>query len=261
MGIIVFIEKWQTLIGAFLGPFLAVILSGIAYFVGSKYKNQQERREAFRRTEIAITNSLSDFYAVRKQLRGFIGRLSELAISVRKINNDTAYALEEINFPSIKDIFVDKEAMYRKFRSYYLHNKLLIAYSGIESTNNIIQGLKDHFGMMVKKNEFLVALQPRPRDQQVAYAENLSNFVDAVEGFLPYIDEGIKTLTQCKVYNLKFLEKKKWFTWKHEGISLKYFKNNRALERYCKHLDCIDRIDKVIQKEVEKSIKEVEERI
>ena len=253
-------EKWQTLIGSALGPFLAIILSALGYLIGSRYQAYKERREAYRRTEIALTISLNEVYSMREKLRDFIGRVRGVSASISSVKDEATYSLEEINFPSIKPIFIEEGFPYRKFRSYYLHNKLLASYSGIESTNNIIGSLKEDFKSMVKKSELLAAMKARPRDQRTAYSENLENFARAIGGFLPYIDEGIKTLTQCKVYNLKFLEKRQIFTWKHEGIALKYFKDKKGISNYCQHLDCLDRIDKIIEKEVNESIAEAEER-
>lgn len=255
-----FIYKWQTLIGAALGPFLAVVLSAIGYLIGAKYKTYKERREAIRRTEVALTISLNDMYTTREKLEDFISRLRDLVSRIRSINDNTTYSLEEINFPSIKDIFAEKDFSYFKFKSYYLHNKLLASNSGIEATNNILKGLKDDFRTMIKKSELLTAMKARPRDQRITYAENLENFANAVEGFLPYINEGIKILTQSKIYNLKLLEKKKPFIWKHEGVAFKYFGNKEEISKYCKHLNCLDRIDRVIEEEVNNAITEAEER-
>lgn len=259
-SIIAALDKWQNLSGAALGPFLAVILSSIAYLIGSKYREHKERREAYRRTEIALTITLNEIYSTREKLRNFISRLRGLSASINSIKDETTYSLEEINFPSIKKIFVEDGFPYRRFGSYYLHNKLLESYSGIESTNNIIEGLKEDFKSMVKKSELLAGMKARPQEQRTAYAENLENFSRAISGFLPYIDEGIKILTQCKIYNLKFLNKKKMFIWKHEGITLKYFNTMADIAKYCQHLDCLDRIDKIIEKEVQESIAEAEER-
>lgn len=259
-SVIAVLDKWQTLFGAALGPFLAVILSGIAYLLGSKYREHKERREAYRRTEIALTITLNEIYSTREQLRNFISRLRGLSASISSVKDETTYSLEVINFTPVKRIFVEDGFPYRKFGSYYLHNKLLEGYSGIESTNNIIESLKEDFKSLVKKSELLAGMKARPREQRTAYAENLENFARAIEGFLPYIDKGIKTLTQCKIYNLKFLDKKRMFIWKHEGIALKYFKSKEDISKYCQHLDCLDRIDKVIEKEVQKSIAEAEER-
>ena len=53
-----FLKEWQELAGAFLGPFLAVILSGITYLIGKGVEKRRQEKEAMRRMEVAGTESV-----------------------------------------------------------------------------------------------------------------------------------------------------------------------------------------------------------
>lgn len=73
-----FLNKWQTLIGSALGPFLAVILSAIGFWIKSIIDNKKERKEFLRRIEVGITRSLDDTFKTRIKLQYFVSRLRTL---------------------------------------------------------------------------------------------------------------------------------------------------------------------------------------
>ena len=70
--------KWQALAGAWLGPFLAVILSAIGFLIKSKLDQRAERKEFLRRIEVEITSTLNDVYNAREQLKYFVGMVKKL---------------------------------------------------------------------------------------------------------------------------------------------------------------------------------------
>jgi hypothetical protein len=81
-----FLYNWQTLIGAALGPFLAVIVSLL-------FQSWRERKEAIRMVEVSITRSINDLYSTRKKLEDFSRRLRVLASDARAITDDRTYFL------------------------------------------------------------------------------------------------------------------------------------------------------------------------
>lgn len=263
-----FINKWQTLIGSTLGLFLAVIFSALGFWLKSKIEDGKERKEHLRRIEISITRSLDDTYKTRLKLQSFVTRLKALAKDIKAINDLQSFSLESINFPTIRESYRDIESPTFKVKSYYLHNMLLWIDAGIKETNETVVNLKSDFAELQRKNELHIILMrqnqnPNATLQRNEYAENLETFALAIEDFInKFIKQGIEIMTRTKIYNdhLRRKHNGRWFLWKHEGTRFKYFKDKKLQKAFTRNLDSMERIDKVIEKEVELSIKEAEDR-
>ncbi|MBU3925182.1 hypothetical protein KJ854_04570 [Patescibacteria group bacterium] len=259
------IYKWQTMIGAFLGPFLAVVLSAIVFWVKSIIENKKERKEFLRRIEISVTRSLNDACTVREQLKWFSGRVKNLAAEARAITDDKIFFLNRINFPAIAEVYRDMEMVNFKVKSYYLHNKLLWIDAGIKEMNETISNLKNDFEDLIRQNEILIAVMrsnPNPRAQRETYDRNLETFAEAINEYIPKgVQQGIRIMIQIKVYNEQIRKRYGcWFWWKHEGTKFKYFRNKIEQKEFTRNLDSLDRIDKTIQKKVEFAIAEAKKR-
>jgi len=259
--------KWQTLIGSALGPFLAVVLSAVGFWIKSAIESKNERKEFLRRIEIGITRSFDDTFKTRIKLQYFVSRLRSLITDIRAITDNCRFSLESINFPTIRDVYRDTDLPNFKVKSYYLHNKLLWTDAGIKETNETVISLKNDFAELQRKNELHIILMrqnqtPNPAQQRSEYADNLESFANAIDEFITkFMKQGVEIMTQIKIYN-EHLRKKYscWFLWKHEGTKLKYFRNKTEQRNFARNLDSLDRIDKVIQKEVEEAIKDAEDR-
>ena len=258
---ILFVYKWQTLIGSTLGPFLAIFLSLIGFFATSKYKSWTYKKESIRLVEVSITRTINDLYSTRKKLEDFIDRLRKLAKDVRATTGDKTYSLERTNFPAAREIFFNTDLPNLKFGSIYLHNQILFTDSGIKEINSWLIKMEKDFESMATKNEFLVGLSPKPsaHDQRTQYAENLEIFADAIKNFVIHIKREIKTVTQIKIYNLKLMQKRIRTIWKYESGKFKYFKTSNEKNEYKKWSNIIDRINNIIDKEVELSLADAEE--
>lgn len=250
--------------GSFLGPFLAVILSAIGFWLKSKIEGRKERKELLRCIEVSITRTLNDTYTIREQLRRFLEMVRRLEADARAITNPRMFFLERINFPAIREVYRDMEMPNFKVKSYYLHNKVLFVDAGAKEINETIAMLKNDFEGLIRQNEMLVALMrnnPNPPAQRQMYADNLRNFVNAVERYIAHIQEGIKFMTQIKVYNDNLRKKHGyWFRWKNESTKFKYFLNKTEQKKFARNPVSLDRIDSVIENEVQKSIEEAEAR-
>ncbi len=260
-----FIFKWQTLIGSALGPFLAVILSAIGFWIKSTIKNKKERKESLRRIEISVTKSLNDAFTVCEQLKWFSQRIKNLIIESKSIVDNKIFFLNRINFPTTREIYRDIDMSIFKVKSYYLHNKLMWIDAGIKETNETILNLKKDFEDLIRQNEILIAVMrdnPNPLLQREAYERNLESFSKAMDDYVSKsIKLGIEVMTQIKIYNEKLRKKYGfWFLWKQEGTKLKYFHNKTEQRTFARNLDSLDRIDNAIKKDVESLINKMEER-
>ena len=255
------------MIGAALGPFLAVMLSAVGFWIKSVIEKKKEYKEFLRRIEISMARSLNDIYTVREQLKWFSQRVKKLATEAKAISDDNTFFLNRINFPTIREIYRDMDILNFKVKSYYLHNKLLWIDAGTKEMNETIANLKNDFGDLIRQNEILIATMrnnPNPRIQREAYTRNLETFASAMidEYISKSIPQAIEIMAQVKIYNEKLRKRYGyWFRWKHEGIKLKYFRNKTEQKEFTKNLDSLDRIDKAIQKEVESMIAKAEKRI
>jgi hypothetical protein len=247
--------RWQTLVGALLGPFLA-------FLVGEAYQYNKASREAIRRVEASITQSLNDSLAIRKLLRAFKVRIQELIQEIRREQNENAYHFQEENFPPISELASDAGLSGLKLsRSLYLHNKLLWIATGIKNTNHWLQELKLGYRRLYEKNLMLREWGAAPVQQREAYANNLQNFLQAIDNIISFTEKGIKIMTQTKIYNQKLTGfTKRLVIWWHEGRSFKYFKDRSELKKYAVPLNITDRIDKILDKEVKDLIAEAERR-
>lgn len=266
-ALIRFLDTWQTLVGAALGPFLAVLLSVIGFWIKSVVENKRERKEFLRRIEVGITRSLEDTYKTRQKLLYFVSRLNNLVVQIRAVADPRQFSLESINYPTVREIYRDIEAPNFKVKSYYLHNKLLWADAGIKETNETVISLKNDFAELQRKNELHIILMkqnanPNPAQQRAEYSANLVLFANAIDDFIArFMKQGIEIMTQIKIYN-EHLRRKRgyWFLWKHEETKFKYFRNKEEQKQFSRNLDSLERIDEVIRTEVEASINEAEER-
>lgn len=252
-----FFDTWQTLVGAAFGPFFAVVLSAIGFWIKSVIENKKERKEFLRRIEVGITRSLEDTYKTRQKLFDFVLRLRNLINEIRTPVEPRQFSFESINYPAMREIYRDIETPNFKVKSYYLHNKLLWADAGIKEMNEVVINLKNDFAELQRKNELLIILMkqnPNPTQQRMEYSANLESFANAIEEFIAgFMKQGIEIMTQIKIYNNHLRQNRGyWFLWKHEGTKQKRFSIN---------LDSLERIDKAVQSEVEVAIKDAEERV
>lgn len=253
------LREWQSLVGVIVGAFVGSLMSLIGFYMREKFSFWKDIKEGKRRVEVSETRTINDMYDLLVGLQEFILRVRSMIAEIDKIMADnTKYYLEETNFPPLQ-VFRDETLPNLRTRSYYVHNKVLWADAGTIRVIAILQEMKMNFSSLSRKNEFLVgAVAAKQREQKETYKANLEDFLNGVEkSFVPYIHQGIEVLMQIKVYNSMMRGRRSWFyKWKYEGVSFKYFKNRKEIEKYNEELDCIDRIDGLIADRVNKNLEE-----
>jgi hypothetical protein len=263
----VHLYRWQDLVGAFLGPFVAVILSALSYLVGRRVESRRQERETMRRVEVSVTYSLNSIASMRKKLQQIAGSVRRLIDEIQVIENPREYAMQTVNFPAIGTIYLDEELPRFVTKSYYLHNKLLWIHSGIVDVNNILSNLRGDFARVIRLNEKLLDLMennPNPPAQRAGYAENLTLFANEIERFSEHdLLKGVTPLMQVKIYNDKL--RKPWgrgmrARWKNEGVRSWAIRFLFGFKKPARNLDNIDRIDADLEAEVRAAIAEMEER-
>lgn len=259
--------KWQTLIGSGLGPFLAIILSGLGYLLKSKYESIQLKKEHLRQLEITVARMLNDLYVLKDQLTWFSNRLKKLSREAIQENGAKVFFLNAVNFPSLREIYRDQNMPNFRVRSYYLHNKILWIDAGIKAVNETNVALGNDFKELMRRNELLVSLLKTstvagPSIQRIEYSENLKAFASGLDEYITEtIRPGIKALTEARVYNSKIRKPDGfWEKWKYEGTSFKFFATHEQMRKHTGSLYSIERIDKQIEKSVTREIFDAEKR-
>ncbi len=255
-----FLEKWQTLIGSAIGLFFAAIFSIFGFFLKRKIQKVQDRKEATRRAEIAFSQTLNHILTTVSQLKGFIDRVKMIKDTVTEIKDSKTYAMQETNFPPIISIQYDEELSKMKFRTYYLHNKILIIEYITRWANSTIAQFRIDFEKLLKKNESMMTIAT-PESQRSVYIQNLEGYIEMVEIFLHSLEgNNFKSIVQAKVHNLKLMKHYFPTIWKYEGTSLKYFKNNHKKEAYNGSLEAVDRINLLLENPTNDLIAKIEKR-
>jgi len=244
---------------------LAIVLSAIGFWIKSILSDKKERKEFLRRIEISMARSLNDTFTLREQLKWFSQRAKDLATEAKPIDDDVTFFLSRINFPTTREIYRDIDKPNFKIKSYYLHNKVMWVDAGIKEMNMTASNLRNDFEDVIRQNEVLVAVMrnnPSPRVQRDAYIRNLEASAHGIDEYVSKsIQQGIEIMTQVKVYNEKIRERHGYrFWWKQEGTKFKYFRNKADQKAFARNLDSLDRIDKIIQEEVESALNKAEER-
>jgi len=184
-------------------------------------------------------------------LEAFIERVNIVINTVKEVTDETTYTIQETNFPPMISIYFDDELPKMKFKSYYLHNKILAADYVIRWANSTTLEFKSYFEKLLKRNE-MMAEKTQPKQQRASYIQSLEGFIKMVEDFLMTLKEqNAKSIMQAKIYNLKLMEKHFLTIWKYEKASFKYFKNRKEVEKYTSSWDTIDRINALIENDVQ----------
>lgn len=252
--------KWQDLIGSFVGVFGALLVAFFGFVWNHFYQKRKQIREGIVQTEIALALGLNDIYDTERHLTDFLERLDRAVIQpLRNNENPNQYFFNRTNFPPLS-IHIDLSLLKAKHRSYYVHNKVLSIHKNIEGTNQMFREMKIEYDTIFETAKFLVTLGASFDNQRREYLFNNQSFRKFVIDMIAQLQIAKKIFAQTKIYNLKLLNKQRFAVWCLEGVSFKFFCNKQEIEKYKGTLYCLDRIDNVIEDEVNKVMKEAEER-
>lgn len=252
-----FLYRWQVLVGSALGPFLAVTLSAIGFWLKWLFDKRNSRREGLRQVEVFLVRAFNDLYSTKKGLLSFAQQLEQIAIGASELRPEQFY-MEERAFPILQDVFLSEDLSLTRFKSPYLHNQMNFIDAGLKYTNTATKDMKENFAILNRKNEFLISRNATPENQRFVYAGNLNAFAGSVRELIGFIEKGVKMLTQARVYNSKLRKHRIIMRWWYEGRSFRYFANMDAFRKYTKYPDFFDRINEKIENEVIKSIRDIE---
>jgi len=252
--------KWQGLVGSFVGVVGALLVTFLGFVLNHFYQKRKQVRDGVVQTEIALALGINDIYDTERHLADFLERLNRAVIQpLRSNENPGQYFFNKTNFPPLS-IHIDLSLLKAKHRSYYVHNKVLIIHKNIEQANRMFREMKVEYESVIDMGRFLITRGATPDNQRREYLINNQSFRKFVIDMIAQLQIAKKVFAQTKTYNLKLLNKQRITVWRLEGISFKFFCNKKEIEKYKGTLHCLDRIDSVIEDEVNKLMKEVEER-
>jgi len=252
--------KWQDLVGSIIGVAGALLTVVLGLVLSHLYQKWKEVRDGIIQTEIALALGLNDIYDTERHLTDFLVRLDRSVIQPLQNNEHPGqYFFNKTNFPPIS-IHIDSSLLKAKHRSYYVHNKILIIHKNIGKTNEMFREMKIEYENIIDMGRFLITNGANPDNQRREYLANNQSFRVFVVDMIAQLQIAKKIFAQTKIYNLKLLHKQRFSVWRLEGASFKFFCNGQEIEKYKGTLHCLDRIDNVIEDEVNKVMKEAEER-
>lgn len=252
--------RWQDLAGSLIGVFGAIFVTFLGLIVSHYYRRHQEFRESLRMTEVSLALALNDIYDAERHLNDFLERL-DLAVMqpLSLLQNPNQYFLNKTNFPQLV-VNLDSSLIKARFKSYYIHNKVLILCKNVNHMNRMFVEMKIDYEKIFAHAQFLITQNATQTNQQAEYLSHNQSFIIFVEDVIAQLQIAKKYFAQAKVYNLKLLNKQRVFVWRQEGISFKAFLNKKHIQEYRNTLKSLDRIDKIIEKEVDGLLSEVDNR-
>ncbi len=256
-----FLFAWQSLIGSFLGPFLAIILSTTGLWIEIKLRKRHDREEAIRRAEIAFSQTLTHMNVAVLQLEEFIHRAKQILKQVEEISDPTKYSIPETNFPATIGIEFDADLIAMKFKSYYIHNKILIADYLVKTSNDNARQFRHDFERLLNRNEKIVMWgKINAKEQRAAFIDNLDGYIKMIETFVDALQNNyIQSIAEAKIYNLKLMDGQLHTLWMYEG-KFRYFKNKKEMKKFNGSMDAVDRIDKLLEVDTIKLMSDMKER-
>ncbi len=254
-------ERWQTLIGSALGPFLSIILSAIGFYIEQKWKQQKEKKEAIRRAEISFSQTLTHINIAVTQLEEFINRVNAIIEELESSQDLDKYVIQGANFPATINIHFDQELIKMKFNSYYIHNKIIIAEYLIKTSNDSIKKFRYEFESLLEKIERMAT------PERMTFKKHRETSISLFGGFIQMVkkttnalkDDYTKSIVKAKVYNLKLMKSHLGTLWRYEG-KYKFFKNREKMKEYNGSMQAIDRIDRLMEEEAPKLVTEMSQR-
>lgn len=228
--------NWQTLVGSFLWVFLSLLIGFTSYLCKKRVEKLEKRKEAIQFTEIYITQSINHALFSIIQIEAFLKRIQNKIKEIEEIGNDTSYFPGETNFPPMADIGFDQNILKSPIGSYYLHNKIMSAEHMISFTNAAMRKFDTDFTNLLARNEANM-IRLSPWQQRYQYTQDLKWYSGIVLVVISDLkNEGIKLLTQAKIYNLKLMQDYKW--------TKKYYEKGEM------DLEKMKKIDQLIEAEV-----------
>lgn len=181
-----------------------------------------------------------------------MSRVNEIITRIEKITDDISYSLDETNFPPIINIQFDIELTKMKFKSYYLHNKIIGIEYVIRWANSTIAQFREDYQRLLRKNEFMITVSLTKtipsKTQRADYVRNLRGFISMMDKFINNLkNENIKSILQAKIYNLKLMD--------NFSSTKEKYENNIA------DITMVDSISSMLESEVQDMKAEIEKRV
>jgi hypothetical protein len=260
------LEKWQPLAGSALGPFLAVMFSVVGYWLKKKLDKRKAVKDTLVRISVSSCQTVDSLARLKRMLEDYVRHVRELAADIR---NDTDPRMVRMDHPGLPPKFavyhdMDLPLLSAGVRSFYLHNRLIIAKNNAEVLRSNLANLQFDLDNTVKMNNDLISLAKdsnsfTPEYQRRQYSGNLDSYAGAVEKIVelsvnPQLRQEVMVAHYADTIRGKWGKLKRW---RFEGRSFKFFKNRQTIENYYRDLSALDRIDEAVKDEVDKALADI----
>lgn len=207
------IDKYQTLIGTFLGSFLAIISSVLLWFLKEAYDNRKLIKDS--RKEID-----SIFWMAGRDSEEAVRDMKHVIPSLKK---DIAKMIQENDLlfftpPKLNRVFIDEARLIELKQPLdpVTQQQVSIAISSVKKFNGYLENFESLPGYIFDSNIKLINLYPTKKEDGVKmYKENVDEYISHFEQIIPtHLESAQRNMlrpivAQANKYNLKIYNKRK----------------------------------------------------
>ena len=248
--------NWQTLVGSVVG----IILPIMFWYAKELYAEKKEHKKNLIYLEKYLVDATNSAYDTRRTIEKFLNNQLQTLKENIKSRDNNCYSADNAFFPFIGKNFIDYKILSINTKSGYLDNKIALVLRNLKDLTVSIDDSRRQFTHTIDKNERMVFVKLNsPSIQNNMYKRNLEEFKKELQKSI--LDKNIKTaiytLTSSRIVLLELIKigVRKWRR-KFVGISFKYFKNKKELNKFKKNTP--DRMDKYFKEKINQEIIKME---
>ena len=256
INIINFLDRWQTLVGAFLGVILPVLFTFLVYM----YNKHKKRKINYAIIENNCVYAISNIALLKDELEVLVERIDSLISELKKDLNGP-FIYPETNFPTFESEFFSP-LLSIQLNNLYLKNKIALVQKLESHLNLSINELRSRFYTSLEQNYKLVFFTTKDvtkYEQRNILLSKLTSIQEVVQNI--YLSKNIPTtiseINRLRLVSLLCIKNPMKF-WLLERESWKYFDNKVQFENYKAGL--FDRIEDEIEEDHKKELAKMEKK-
>lgn len=198
-----FLNKWQSLSGAFMGAFIP-----ISFVLFLRWRDaRNDFLMGISKTKLFLVNSINELYALKGDLNLFCDRIIKQRKAIEeKFGN--SFVTDATNFP-LRKIGYDKNRKSINLKSVYLANNIINCYMLVKDINNFISEIREEYHFLKDKN-FDIALSNKINEetQNRERINQLKEIEKTIKEIILKIDIDTKPFLSAKIILHKYYFKK-----------------------------------------------------
>jgi|SRR3989344_1275927 len=252
------LSEWQTLIGSFLGAFVPLVITGLAFALRHAYSKRETRRLATRTFIQDLNFALTELISMRTNIDLFSARLS--AILVQHWPTDK-HMLARTNFPNVIPHPLDKAILRTAtvLRSAYLITQAQDLYSKTSEAWSFFGSLKEDYNRNLDMHQALLVTEHVLKgDANLVYRDGLEAMQRVMRN--PILSNNIPTLirilVKTRIAASTYAKHPYWWRWYREKGKMRFFLTRSDHQKYQELY--YERIESLIEEKIDKEVAIIE---